>query len=184
MKIESIRRHLQPYSIAQRRVTTINHAFASAIARCDPYDVGRVSRAVRDLGQNPEEQLKCVYCGKRAKTWDHVYGLVKAKQYSGYGHTLGNLVPCCSECNSRKGGKEWADFMKRTIRDKVELNRRIRVMQSYFRKRPPRSLSLSKIEKLCPHEMRRLRTLQEGIISSMEQADEIAARVRERVGER
>ena len=32
MKIKSIKNHLQPYSILGKRQTTINHAFASAIA--------------------------------------------------------------------------------------------------------------------------------------------------------
>lgn len=182
--MESIRKHLQPYSIAKRRITTINHAFASAIAPSEAYDPMRTARAIKDLGQNPDEELNCVYCGRRAETWDHVYGLVRLKQYSGYGHTLGNLGPCCSKCNSRKGGKEWTVFIQGMIKDKAELQKRITVMRSYFRKRSPQLVSLSQIEKLCPHEMSHMRTLQRRIISSMEEADEIAARMREKIGRR
>src|SRR5262249_13804437 len=37
VKLADIKPHLRPYSIVQRRRTTINHAFASALAPCDEY---------------------------------------------------------------------------------------------------------------------------------------------------
>ena len=30
---------------------------------------------------------------------------------NGYGHQVGNLVPCCRDCNSQKGGKSFRDFI-------------------------------------------------------------------------
>lgn len=73
MKIESIKTHLRPYSIFGKRKTTINHTFASAIAPNDSYDINLLKKAIVLLGQNPEKDLKCVYCDKPAKTWDHAW---------------------------------------------------------------------------------------------------------------
>ena len=112
MKKDSIKRHLSPYSIFKKRATTINHAFASALAEYEEYNESRVTDAIRALGQDPDSHLDCVYCDKPAETWDHVFGLVIAKEYSGYGHVLGNLVPCCKDCNSKKGNKNWKDFLR------------------------------------------------------------------------
>jgi len=184
VKMSSIRSHLRPYSIAGRRLTTINHAFASAIAPCETYDSDRVAQSIRDLGQNPKKELKCVYCGRPAKTWDHVYGLVKDRQYSGYGHTLGNLVPCCPQCNERKGGKEWSEFLRTTTRDKSKLKRKMAELESYFKKHPAKSISLQQIQRLCPKEMRRLMTQQRKIRTSMEEADRIVKEIREKVRSR
>lgn len=112
MKRKAIRTHLQPYSIVKRRKTTINHAFASALALNEEYDDHQVAEALRFLGQDPDADLLCSYCEDRAaETWDHIFGLVSEGEYFGYGHSLGNLLPCCKQCNSRKGGKDWREFL-------------------------------------------------------------------------
>lgn len=44
---------------------------------------------------------RCAYCGKKAKlTQDHILPLSR-----GGDHTLSNIVPACSPCNSKKGSK-------------------------------------------------------------------------------
>ena len=105
MRTSTIRKHLDTYKIASERKTTINHAFASALAPADAFDKDRVARAMEVLGQDPSGDLHCVYCFADAETWDHVVGLVKDGNLRGYGRQLGNLVPCCKNCNSSKGGK-------------------------------------------------------------------------------
>ena len=77
MKKRSIKSHLSLYSIFQKRRTTINHVFASAIAPVDEYDEVELGEAIRSLGQDPEGDLQCIYCGLRADTWDHLVDLVK-----------------------------------------------------------------------------------------------------------
>lgn len=104
MKANSVISHLKPYSIFERRRTTIAHAFASALAPTDIYDPEKVHAALRALGQNPEN-LHCVYCLEPAQTWDHLFNLVTAGESNGHGHRIGNLVPCCRDCNSSKGSK-------------------------------------------------------------------------------
>lgn len=111
MRYSTVRNHLRPYVIVSRRKTTINHAFAAAIALSDDYDEQRVREAVAVLGQDPDHELLCAYCGAPAQTWDHVFATVKASRFSGHGHRLGNLLPCCKPCNSAKGNKDWRQFV-------------------------------------------------------------------------
>ena len=111
MKYSTIRYHLRPYKILERRKTTINHAFASAIAPYDEYDDSRIRKAVEVLEQDPDQSLRCVYCDENAQTWDHVHGTVKNSKFSGHGHRVGNLVPTCRTCNSSKGNKDWKVYL-------------------------------------------------------------------------
>jgi hypothetical protein len=77
MKVEEIKTFLRPYSIYNQRSTTINHAFASAIAPVDSYNGKKFHDAMKLLGQNPSD-LMCAYCEKNiAETWDHANALVK-----------------------------------------------------------------------------------------------------------
>jgi hypothetical protein len=69
MRYEHIRNCLKPYSIVNRRTTTINHAFAASIAPFDIYDEGKVIEALKILGQDTGTDLLCAYCGTEADTW-------------------------------------------------------------------------------------------------------------------
>lgn len=111
MHFSDVKKHLKPYSIFQKRRTTINHAFAAAIAPCDDYDEETVRRVMRALGQDPDQDLRCVYCGGFAQTWDHVLPTVSKSEFSGAGHRIANLVPCCKPCNSSKGSRNWEQFL-------------------------------------------------------------------------
>ncbi len=182
MKRQSIRQHLQPYSILNRRKTTINHAFASALALYDEYDDTLVSQAIRDLGQDPDADLMCFYCDWRlAETWDHVFGLVKDEQYAGFGHTLGNIVPCCKQCNSMKGNKGWREFLEIAISDETTRSVKAAQMHLYFERYLPRKFGAAQILELCPEEMHELEAIRSNILSLMRRADEIAESIRRRV---
>ena len=111
MHYSSVRSHLKPYVIVARRKTTINHAFAAAIAPNDDYVDDRVRKAILILGQDPDKDLLCAYCGAPAKTWDHIFATVENSHFSGHGHRLGNLLPCCKPCNSAKGSKDWRRYL-------------------------------------------------------------------------
>jgi hypothetical protein len=111
MKKQDIKRHLQDYSIYGKRKTTIAHAFASALSVADAYDEKKIDAALRMLGQDPSKDLLCVYCDRPAETWDHIMAIVKDGKFSGYGHQVGNLIPCCKDCNSKKGNRDWKGFL-------------------------------------------------------------------------
>lgn len=177
MKIESIKYHLQAYSIMRKRQTTINHAFASAIAPNDDYNQELIKEAVKMLGQDPEADLRCVYCDELAETWDHVFGLVKDYQFSGYGHVIGNLLPCCKKCNSEKGNKNWMEFLN----TKTTSTRRAKLLSAYFDKYLPTIIDYDRIKKLCPVEIDKLQKIKDSIFELMKEADVIAAKVRESI---
>jgi hypothetical protein len=116
MTPKSIRSHLASYSIFSKRKTTIAHAFASALAPSDEYDEEKIEAALNALGQKNLKLLSCVYCERQAQTWDHLENLVKGGKLNGYGHQIGNLVPCCRDCNSQKGGKSFRNFINENSR--------------------------------------------------------------------
>ena len=112
MKKNDLKRHLKDYSIFGKRSSTISHAFASALSIADDYDVTKIDKAIIILGQNPDDDLLCAYCNKPAETWDHIKAVVVKTAYSGYGHQINNLLPCCKDCNSAKGNKDWKVFLQ------------------------------------------------------------------------
>lgn len=177
MKINKIKPHLKAKSIFQRRKTTINYEFASAIAPNDKYDEQLIREAITTLGQNPDDDLNCVYCGNLAQSWDHVFGLVKDNKFSGYGHVIGNLVPCCKKCNSEKGNKNWLEF----IATKPESKNRITILTKYFSKYLIKVVNYDDIKKDLPKEIIELEKIKEEIFKLMKRADEIASKIRKQI---
>lgn len=132
MKAKSIATHLRPYVMLARRRTTINHAFAAAVAPSDTYDESRVAEAIKTLGMNPEEDLRCAYCNNAAETWDHIFATVKDSRFSGHGHRLGNLLPCCKPCNSAKGSKPWQTYLSTLVMTDQERKVRTKAIANYI----------------------------------------------------
>jgi hypothetical protein len=173
MRYEDIKRHLKPFSICNRRKTTINHAFASAVAPCDNFDDETVRRAIRLLGQNPDEILMCAYCDRPAETWDHVFATVKASVFSGAGHRLGNLLPCCKPCNSSKGNKRWDLFLQTLHPESPKLAEKTVVIQGY--------LDEFFVEDVPPADLpeyRELLKIKSEILELMGRADALATKIR------
>jgi len=179
MKIESIKSHLQPYSIMKKRQTTINHAFASAIAPNDFSDMKVLKEAVTLLGQDAEKDLFCVYCGELAETWDHVFGLVRNLKFSGYGHVIGNLLPCCKRCNSEKGNKDWEAFVR--MKDGNNATVKINLLKRYFSTYLPAKVTYEEIKIACPVEIDRLDSIRDNIMELFKEADTLAETVREKI---
>jgi len=179
VKIESIKAHLQPYSIMKKSQTTINHAFASAIAPHDAYDIKTLKAAMAVLGQDAEIDLLCVYCDEPAETWDHVFGLVRNLKFSGYGHVVGNLLPCCKKCNSEKGNRDWEDFLKKKMPSNSA--KKIENLKRYFEKYLPKKFDYEEIKTLCPDEINQLNVIKDRIKALFKEADVLAEAVREKI---
>jgi len=177
MKLSDIKPHLRPYSIVQRRKTTINHAFASALAPCDAYDEERLRSAMTALGQTDLDNLRCVYCPAAAETWDHLVGLVKDSELNGYGHQVGNLVPCCRECNSSKGNRDWRDFLRTAISDGAARSRIESLLSAYLATFAC-EVDLSRMRTELPGEWEQYSRLKRQVIELLAEADAIAARLR------
>ncbi len=130
MHYSSIKLHLKPYCIVARRKTTINHAFAASVAPYDDFDDKLIRDALALLGQDPDSPIMCAYCGGAAETWDHVHATVLKTRFSGHGHRVGNLLPCCKLCNSKKGNKDWQTFLKQlNIPEELRAERVKRIAQ-------------------------------------------------------
>ena len=95
------------------------------------------------------EIITCVYCGKPATHLDHLYPLIKDQKPTGYYSEIGNFVPCCSECNQKKGNKYWHQFMKDKIigesdeEKKRELERLVIKIENYQKKFPAKKIDIS-----------------------------------------
>lgn len=47
-------------------------------------------------------EFRCAYCGRPYEGMDHIVPIT-----NGGGTTLTNVVPCCCECNNKKGEAVW-----------------------------------------------------------------------------
>lgn len=95
------------------RGSTMNHAFASALALYDEFDEERINRALDLLGQSRSDDLRCAFCRERkAEDVDHLKGLVKNTKYTGNGHVIGNLIPSCKRCNGDKRQRPWREWVE------------------------------------------------------------------------
>ena len=181
MKAEDITKYLKNYRI-QSRWTTFNAAFQSALAVPDEYDVGRVSELVQILGQDPSEDLSCVYCGSPAATWDHLYNNVKDGRFSGYGHRIFNLVPACRTCNERKGAKNWRQFIE--IISPSDKDVRIERLERVDQKNTEERIGWSEIKELAPDLAEQYAGLIDGVREQLKLADSLAAEIRAKIKER
>jgi hypothetical protein len=173
VRYTTIKDHLKPYYIFSRRATTINHAFAASVAPNDDFEDERVRKALLLLGQDPDAAILCAYCGAPAETWDHVHATVAKKEFSGHGHRLGNLLPCCKPCNSKKGNKDWRAYLGQIgLKEDVHAEREGRIsrfLQEYgvVDAVPDQSM-----------EYRKLVKLRDEILARFKQADELAEKIR------
>lgn len=173
MRISSIATHLRPYIMLARRRTTINHAFASAVAPSDVYDETAVAAAMQTLGLDPRADLRCAYCDSLAETWDHVFATVKNSRFSGHGHRLGNLLPCCKPCNSKKGNKSWHEHLSSIAMSDTERDRRSDAIGDYLARYAVTDVL---IDHSADHA--RLDEIRMEVLALLEEGDRVAARIR------
>jgi hypothetical protein len=121
----------------------------------------------------------CAYCGVRsAETWDHVFGLVRNQRYAGYGHTLGNLLPCCRSCNSAKGNKNWRDYLEIVEPDGERREHRANILENYFDRYLKVRFDYNEMLRICPDELEQLEVLRQQVFVLMQQADHLASTIR------
>lgn len=173
MRIKSAAAHLRPYRMLANRRTTINHMFAAAIAPHDEYNASRVREAVALLGDDPDGDLTCAYCGAPAETWDHVFATVRNSRFSGHGHRLGNLLPCCKPCNSKKGNKDWHAHLVSLPMPEMDRERRTIKIERYLS-----TFACDDSDPPLTQDRQRLDVIREQILSLMAEGDAVAARIR------
>ncbi|MCX7157062.1 MAG: HNH endonuclease [Rhodocyclales bacterium] len=172
MTPKSIRSHLAPYSIFSKRRTTVAHAFASALAPSEEFDNEKVEAALNALGQKNLQALTCIYCGKSAQTWDHLENLVREGKLNGYGHQIGNLVPCCRDCNSEKGGKSFRDYVSTLSLSPIEQADLIACLEKHLSLAAP--IDISTLDSEDKDALDKFNAIQLKILRLMEEADALA----------
>jgi hypothetical protein len=179
MKSKSIKSHLSEFSIYQKRKTTIANAFASARAPQDLFALNKAESLLKALGQADMEQLTCVYCGKPAQTWDHLVGLVKNGKLraDGYGHQIGNLVPCCKTCNSQKAGKPFEDYVKSL--GKAPSDQDLLLKQLHKHLSSAKRIDTFVLDTKAEDALEKYDEKMKSILNLMRQADELAKVIRE-----
>lgn len=178
IKSSSIKSHLSSYSILRKRKTTISHAFASALAPSENYDETKVVEAMCSLGLDPDN-LACVYCGGEAETWDHLTNLVKNKEPNGYGHQVGNLVPCCKDCNSKKGNKDVLTFLSKKFGSTSKKPKQINNLLTKYRdKYCDVRVDLQELRKRKSEDLKKLEDIRSRIFFLMAEADQVVIRIR------
>ncbi len=163
------------------RKSTFANAFASALAPYDTYDQVVVAAAMRDLDQNPEEDLHCVYCGRIAATWDHLFNRVVRGDFSGHGHRIRNLVPCCRTCNESKGQKPWRDFLEKLNPPNKDL--RVRRIERFLGGVNVQTPSTEAMRHKAGEELRRFLELRTQVFELMAEADRLAATIRQKAAD-
>lgn len=177
MKLARIKGHLAPYRIHAKRATTVNHAFSSALAPAEPWNEERATDAMRTLGQADMAALTCVYCDQPAQTWDHLEPMVRNSLPTGFGHTLGNLVPSCRDCNSSKGNKPWRQWIVTWPKMSEDQRAQLTAYAEAFT--PPRK-GITDWESQFPEHMQRLREHWDAVLHHMKQADAVIDEMRSR----
>ncbi|MGX7875105.1 HNH endonuclease [Mesorhizobium sp. ORM6] len=177
MRLTSIRNHLRKQPIMSRK-STLAAAFASALAPFDDFAKHTVSEAIRDLGQDPEGELECVYCGQPAATWDHVFRRVVKGEFSGYGHRVRNLVPCCRNCNERKGAKSWENWLE--TRSPPDIETRRANMVRFLSAPGAQPTTMEDLHREMPGELKRYLEIRAEVFRLLDEADRLATLVRNR----
>lgn len=105
------------------RLSTLVNACTNDLIKSQkiPFDKDASEDVIRILEcRDAEGHLKCAYClAARATTEDHFEPLVRKGRPTGAMNDATNMVPCCSTCNSSKGGKrfeEWRPALAATAR--------------------------------------------------------------------
>lgn len=177
VKASSIKKYLRPSTIMSRK-STFASAFASALAPHDVFSPELVHAAVRDLGQDPDADLKCVYCGRDAATWDHVFNRVTKGEFSGHGHRVRNLVPCCRTCNESKGQKPWLAYLEAL--DPPDKQARIDRMEKFLSSADAQPIGTEAMRHKAGQELERFLEIRSQVFELMTEADRLAVAIRQK----
>ena len=106
-----------------------------------------------------------------------MHATVKDKAFSGHGHRLGNLLPCCKPCNSKKGNKDWRAFLGGMQLPEVQRSERERHIEGY--------LTAYAVKDVVPEHLPEYQELQEvrrQVLELFARADKLAGIVRTKSG--
>lgn len=178
VRVATIAKYLRPSTIVGRK-STFSNAFASALAPHDIYNLATVTEAMRDLDQDPDAELQCVYCGAQAATWDHVFNRTVKGEFSGHGHRVRNLVPCCRTCNESKGSKSWREFLDKLSPPDKDV--RISRMERFLGGANAQPINTEAMRHRAGEELKQFLEIRSQVFDLMAEADRLAAIIRQKV---
>ena len=129
-------------SSLKSRSSTINNAFVISITPFIVPDNSVLKDYYEELQIEPQQCGYCMRMGE-GKTVDHINPLVIDSMPSGFITDINNLIPCCKDCNSKKGGKlfkKWYLEKENVIRLKglgmtdEDINSRYEIISNYIDK--------------------------------------------------
>lgn len=178
MTLAAAKKYLKDFKV-RSRWTTFNGAMQLALAIPEPFNEKKIREGLQLLGQNADD-LRCVYCGSEAKTWDHLFNSVQAKRFSGYGNRISNLVPACRNCNERKGAKHWRVFATEIGATPDRMSK----LEAFAAKTSREAFDWGAIEKEFPSQAKEFQEVIDRIDQAITDADALAARIRTLVRKR
>ena len=137
----------------------------------------KIDIALKILGQDPDKDLLCAYCDKSAETWDHIKAIVSKSSFSGYGHQINNLIPCCKDCNSAKGNKEWKEFLQLK---KLDTQERIERITKYINQNFIDTKNLLKTDDF-KGDLDEFNSIKEQVFELMKKGDQKAKAIRDKI---
>lgn len=158
-----------------RRGSSLRIQFKDTITEAD------IENALKILGMTAKD-IRCVYCGNKATTWDHFYGLVKDKEPRIRSSSIYNFVPCCHRCNFTRGTEsweEWIDALKSRGAwwgiQKTENKRLARLRKYQNKSRRIKDLSPTKVFK--KDTWNQYKNICERVIKLLKEADTVASKL-------
>jgi hypothetical protein len=94
---------------------------------------------------------------------------------TGFGHTLGNLVPSCRDCNSSKGNKPWREWIETWPKMTTEQQK---LIHCYASELTPRQKLFSDWESEFPEQMAEIRGHWDAVLDHMKKADAVVEEMR------
>lgn len=102
------------------------------------------------------------------------------ESFRGFGHQIGNLVPCCKKCNSKKGSKEFDKFINQHDNIYFDKNELIELLSKYQMKFA-KEIDLDLLKEKTPDEYKAFLKVKQEIFDLMEQADILADKLRKNI---
>ena len=133
------------------------------------------------LDHDPDRDLPCIYCDKPGQTWDHVTSTVSNGKFSGVGHQIGNLVPCCKACNSSKGSKNWVVYIDSLGLDQATRDHKVKMITAYIDQNVINVAE--RLEQDYSAELQELEMIKQQIYQLMKSADVISTSVRRKLSQ-
>lgn len=165
------------------RSSSITYAIAASTAPYAEPTESELEEMLRILGMD-KDNLRCIFCNQPAERLGHLNALVEDRRPTGWGTTIGNLVPVCSTCGSSRGNLPWMDWLQQKAMDKnwpghanvIDTTKRLTLLEQRF---PGRRLDWSQVP---PALLSEFRELQAEVDKALDRLHEVGQKIKAHYG--